>query len=323
MKKWFKYIKFLLTISVISLFGVYIYRNPEILISLQDLNPAFIIIIIVLLLVVFLLEGLFVKVTLQAFGRDISVKESFYISTISRMGNYLLPMRAGAVFRAAYLKNKYNFEYSKFLSTLYGYYIILFLLYAVIGIVSLSVKWIFGDELYLILLVSFLVLFVLMLTLMFFRIPLQRLIKKKEGFWGKVVEFFDRFIRGWDTIVKNKKLLKQLIIIILGHIFFNTVVIFIEFIALGIDVDILNLILYSSLSGVSLLFSLTPGSLGIREGVFLITSQSLGLAQGQILQLAIIDRGIIFILLVIMIIFVTIFLKEFNLKDIFFAKERD
>ena len=323
MKKWFKYIKFLLTISVISLFGVYIYRNPEILISLQDLNPAFIIIIIVLLLVVFLLEGLFVKVTLQAFGRDISVKESFYISTISRMGNYLLPMRAGAVFRAAYLKNKYNFEYSKFLSTLYGYYIILFLLYAVMGIVSLSVKWIFGEELYLILLVSFLVLFVLMLTLMFFRIPLQRLIKKKEGFWGKVVEFFDRFIRGWDTIVKNKKLLKQLIIIILGHIFFNTVVIFIEFIALGIDVDILNLILYSSLSGVSLLFSLTPGSLGIREGVFLITSQSLGLAQGQILQLAIIDRGIIFILLVIMIIFVTIFLKEFNLKDIFFAKERD
>jgi uncharacterized membrane protein YbhN (UPF0104 family) len=81
--------------------------------------------------------------------------------------------------------------------------------------------------------------------------------------------------------------------------------------------------LYSSLSGASLLISLTPGSLGIREGVFLITSQSIGLVEEQILQLAIVDRGIMFILLVIMMIFVSIFLKEFNLRDAFFAKKED
>ena len=106
---------------------VYIFiENPEILTSLRNINPIYIVITMVLFLIVFLLEGLFVKITLQAFDKGITVKESFYISTISRIGNYLLPMRAGAIFRATYLKNKYNFEYSKFLSTLYGYYIILF-----------------------------------------------------------------------------------------------------------------------------------------------------------------------------------------------------
>ena len=323
MKKWFKYIKVFLTVAVILLFGLYIYRNPEIVISLKDLQPIYIGLIAIISLIIFFLEGLFVKVTLKAFKKVITVKESFYISTISRIGNYLLPMRAGAIFRATYLKNKYNFEYSKFLSTLYGYYIILFLLYAVMGIFSLSVKWIVGGKSYLVLLLFFIALFVAMLILMFLRIPFEKLSKNSKNLWSKVVIFFDKFMKGWDTIVKNKKLLKQLIIIIVGHITFSTVVVFVEFVALGIEVDILNLILYSALSGVSLLLSLTPGSLGIREAVFLISSSSIGLVREQILQLAIIDRGIMFILLIVMMIFVSLFLKEFNLKDAFFAKKEN
>jgi uncharacterized protein (TIRG00374 family) len=109
----------------------------------------------------------------------------------------------------------------------------------------------------------------------------------------------------------------------LGNILINTVIIYIEFIALGITVKFLDLILYSTLSGVSLLISLTPGSLGIREAVFLISSQSIGLNQEQILQLAIVDRGILFILLFIMMVFTMIFLKEFNLKEVFLAKKED
>ena len=323
MKKWFKYIKYLLTIAIIFLFGIYIYRNPEILASLKDINPLFIIITMILFLIVFLLEGIFIKITLQAFDKDITIKESFYISTISRIGNYLLPMRAGAIFRATYLKNKYNFEYSKFLSTLYGYYIILFLVYSSMGIISLIIKWIFFNELYLILLIFFSALFFAMLFLIFVRFPAKKTINTKNSFLEKVSRFLQKFIQGWDTIVKNRKLLKNLIFVTVGHVLVNTIIIFVEFIALNITIDIPNLMLYSSLSGASLLISLTPGSLGIREGVFLITSQSIGLVEEQILQLAIVDRGIMFILLVIMMIFVSIFLKEFNLRDAFFAKKED
>ena len=191
------------------------------------------------------------------------------------------------------------------------------------GIISLIIKWIFFNELYLILLIFFSALFFAMLFLIFVRFPAKKTINTKNSFLEKVSRFLQKFIQGWDTIVKNRKLLKNLIFVTVGHVLVNTIIIFVEFIALNITIDIPNLMLYSSLSGASLLISLTPGSLGIREGVFLITSQSIGLVEEQILQLAIVDRGIMFILLVIMMIFVSIFLKEFNLRDAFFAKKED
>jgi hypothetical protein len=36
-----------------------------------------------------------------------------------------------------------------------------------------------------------------------------------------------------------------------------------------------------------------------------------------------VDRGILFILLFIMMVFTMIFLKEFNLKEVFLAKKED
>jgi uncharacterized protein (TIRG00374 family) len=156
---------------------------------------------------------------------------------------------------------------------------------------------------------------------MFVRIPFEKIFKDKESFLGKVIGFLDRFMKSWDRIVKNKKLLFQLFFITLIYIILNTVIVYFEFISLDIFIDIENLFLYSALSGVSLLVSLTPGSLGIREAVFLISSQSIDLDQEQILQLAIVDRGILFILLFIMMIFTVVFLKEYKIKDVFFAKK--
>lgn len=322
-KKFSSYISAFLTVMVIGLFGLYIYRNPEILTTLAEIRVSYILLAMVLFLVVFLLEGLFIKVTLSVFNKDITVKESFFLSTMSRIGNYLLPMRAGAIFRATYLKKKYKFEYTKFLSTLYGYYIILFLLYSFFGISALLVKRFVYGESFITLILFFVALLLGMLFLMFVRVPFEKIFKRKDNLIGKVVAFLEKFMKSWDRIVKNKRLLNQLLLITFGNIAVNTVIIFIEFLSLNLKVNIFDLFLYSSLSGVSLLVSLTPGSLGIREGVFLISSESIGLNQEQILQLAIVDRGILFVLLFLMMVFIYIFLKEYNIKEVFFAKKED
>jgi uncharacterized protein (TIRG00374 family) len=320
-KKFSRYLSTVLTLVILLLFVLYIYRNPEIVNSLREISPINTVIIAFIFLLVFLLEGLFIKVALNVFDKKISTKESFYLATLSRIGNYLLPMRAGAVFRATYLKKKYDFPYSRFLSTLYGYYIILFLLYSVLGVGVLLYKYFINNQRFFILLLFFVLLFLGMLFLMFVRIPFEKIFKDKESFLGKVIGFLDRFMKSWDRIVKNKKLLFQLFFITLIYIILNTVIVYFEFISLDIFIDIENLFLYSALSGVSLLVSLTPGSLGIREAVFLISSQSIDLDQEQILQLAIVDRGILFILLFIMMIFTVVFLKEYKIKDVFFAKK--
>ena len=49
-----------------------------------------------------------------------------------------------------------------------------------------------------------------------------------------------------------------------------------------------------------LLVSLTPASLGIREGIFSITSDILGINNEEIMQLALLDRGVSVINLVVL-----------------------
>jgi uncharacterized protein (TIRG00374 family) len=290
---------------------------------LRNVNPFLIIAVISLFLCVFFLEGLFIQVTLKIFKKDISVKESYYLSTLSRIGNYLLPLRAGAVFRAAYLKKKYDFDYSKFLSTLYGYYIILFLINASLALIALIFKWIVGGEFYFLLTLFFVGLFGGMLFLIFVRFPFEKFFKKDTGVISKVLKFMSKFMNSWDMIVKEKKHFFNLLLLTLGNIVINGVITYIEFVSIGVNVKIMDVILYTCLSGVSLLISLTPGSLGIREAVFLITSQSIGLSQDQIMQLAVLDRGIMFVLLLIVLVLIGIFVREFKLKEVFFPKDEE
>ena len=53
------------------------------------------------------------------------------------------------------------------------------------------------------------------------------------------------------------------------------------------------MLLYNCLAGVSLLISLTPGALGIREGIFFLTAEVLGISGEGIMQLALLEWGVI------------------------------
>ena len=312
-----KLISPLLTLAVLALFGIYLYNNPQIVETVINTPIIYILVISVFFLLLFLLEGIFIKITLKVFNKDIDIKESYFLSTISRIGNYLLPLRAGAIFRATYLKNKYQFKYSKFLSTLYAYYILLFLINALLALLTLSIKYLTQRVYYPLVTIFFLLLFVTTLTVVLFRKKIG--IKKIKEF--KLVKILNRFIVSWDTIIKKSNMFLLLLLITFGNIFLNALIYTVEFLSLGIKINILDIILYTCLSGVSLLISITPGSLGLREAVFLITSESIGLQESQIMELALLDRGILFILLLLLLILILLFVRRFKLRDIFFAKE--
>lgn len=312
----------ILTITVLLLFGIYLYNNPQILIILKDISPLSLIIIMILFLLLFLLEGVFIKVTLNIFDKHIDLKETYYLSTISRIGNYLLPMRAGAIFRATYLKNKYQFEYSKFLSTLYAYYILLFLLNSFLALSVLLFKYLSISIFYPAISLFFLLLFFTTLFVILFRKTIPTREGKGLKYINKGIGIFNKFLTSWDMIVKRKKLFFSLLLLTMGNILINGIIFYVEFLTLKININILDILLYTCLSGVSLLVSITPGSLGLREAIFLFTSESIGLSQDQIMQLAFLDRGVLFLLLLILLIVITVFVKKFKLKDIFFVKEK-
>lgn len=316
-----KYISPILTTVVLILFGAYLYNNPQIISQLALVNWIYIVIIMFIYLFVFFLEGIFVLISLKIFNKEILIKESFFLSIVSRIGNYLLPMRAGAIFRATYLKKKYNFEYTKFLSTLYGYYIIFFLLNSFIGVSVLIIRYLDIKVLSISLLLFFSSIILAMLFLIFVRVSWSKYIKSDRGLISKILSMIDKFVKGWTLIVRDKRHFLMLLLIALGNILLNILIVYIEFISVGKTIDFVGVVIYTCISGLSLLISITPGSLGIREAAFLITSQSIGITENEVMQLAFLDRGIMFVLLFMLLISILILNKKLNLKKIFFEKE--
>lgn len=302
MKKLLKYLKIVITIAVLGFFVYYFINNKEDLLKVLSVPILPLVGIMISYSIVFYLNGVFIKVILKTFKKKISLIESFYVSVISSLGNYFLPMRGGAVIRSVYLKKNFEFPYEYFVSTLYGYYIIVFLVNAFVGLISLvviSMKYgITSIPLYL----FFGGLFVAMLVLSFVKFPVKKIKGSKNKVIDKVLSVIKNILEGWNMIVENKRLLISLIVITLVALVAGIALFYFEFRALSIDASIMNVILYNCLSGVSLLVSITPGSLGIREGIFSITSDILGIGNEQIMQLALLDRGVSVIVLVVLFV---------------------
>lgn len=302
MKNIWKYLKIVLTIGIMGYFAYYFYNNRVDLLAVLQISPKYLLVIFLLYALAFFINGIFIKVTLKSFKKTVPVFESFYISTISSLGNYFLPMRGGAAIRSVYLKKRYDFSYAHFVSTLYGMYIIVFLVNSFLGLVSLvwiDVKYSISSlPLYL----FFGGLFVVMLVLSLVKFPLDKIKEPKRKFVGKVVGIVKNILNGWNIIVEDRRLLFSLVGLIFASTLVTGLLFFFQFKALGIDVSIMNVILYNCLSGVSLLVSITPGSLGIREGIFSITSDILGISNEQIMQLALLDRGVSVIVLVVLFV---------------------
>lgn len=308
MKNLLKYFKIIITIAVLVFFVYYFTNNKEDLVKVLSVPISPLIGIIISYSIVFYLNGVFIKVILQTFKKKISLIESFYVSVISSLGNYFLPMRGGAVIRSVYLKKNFEFPYEYFVSTLYGYYIIVFLVNAFVGLISLiviSIKYgVTSIPLYL----FFGGLFVAMLVLSFVKFPVEKIKGSKNKILDNILSIIRNILEGWNMIVENKRLLVSLIVITLIALVVGIALFYFEFRALSIGGSIMNVILYNCLSGVSLLVSITPGSLGIREGIFSITSNILGITNEQIMQLALLDRGVIVIVLVVL--FVVLYLTK-------------
>jgi uncharacterized membrane protein YbhN (UPF0104 family) len=249
------------------------------------------------MVVMFFVEGIFIKVVLSAFKSSVPVFDSFYIALLSRIGNFLLPFRAGIALRASYLKKRYSFPYSKFVSTLYGYYIILFFLYSLLAISALLYKHIVHGITSVPLTLFFFAIFLGMLFLMLVPLKTAWLPEFKSSFLRKVLKVVDDILSGWHRIIADKEILFKLVIVSSCNILLNMLIFYFEFKALGIPVDMANVVLYTSLAGVSLLVSITPGSLGLREAIFLFTSDTLGLGASLIMQMSLLDRSIMFVVL--------------------------
>lgn len=289
-------------VTAIFFVGLFIYflNNRSDFEELLDISMFVLISLVVLKTVRIFANGLVTKFTLTAFEKNISLKETNYLSLITSLGNFFGPVLGGASVRAVYLKKIYKFQYSKFGSTLYGYYVIAMLTNSIIGIVTvLTLSTNDIQEIDFTRALSMLVI-VLLLTLFLFFLPtstLERFIKKVTFLPSGLLHNLSVANQGWATLRRNKKLIFNLFILniaILSIATLESALLYPQFVQ---GHSFANVLLYTILGTMSILISITPGGLGVREALYLFTASALMLDSTTILQIAAIDRSITFILL--------------------------
>ena len=127
----------------------------------------------------------------------------------------------------------------------------------------------------------------------------------KERFGGLVKNRIGAFVykslaeveSGWKVMLTHRGLLMKMIVLAAINLLMIIVMTLVEFVALSIPINLPAILLYSALVQVALLISITPGSIGLREALLLIVAATLGVTAGEILQVAVIDRGVQFILI--------------------------
>jgi uncharacterized protein (TIRG00374 family) len=117
---------------------------------------------------------------------------------------------------------------------------------------------------------------------------------------AKVAKIIYDIEDGWQLLKSKKGLFKKLVVLASLSFLTQFFISYIEFRAIGADVGLVSLALYTALVVVSLLVSFTPGAIGIRETMLIIVSATIGITNEQILQVAVIDRGVTFILLFVL-----------------------
>lgn len=298
MKNKFRLLLFLLVLVV---FLGYFFLNTDKFRPLLDINYGLLFLIAAGNVVGIFLNGLFTKFILRPFNKDIPLIESFYVSLISSVGNFFAPVGAGFGFRAVYLKRKFGLPYSEYISTLSGNYILVFLVDSFMGLVAMYLlRSRSSSSAYGLLVVIFAIIFMVSAALSIFKVPIKSMDGAKNQYLHRALKIIYQILHGWNHIVSHKRLMVQLVGLSFASLALTAAMTWMIIHSIHLTVGFAPLMLFGVLNSLSLFINLTPANLGVKEAIYLFSSHVLGFSLNQIVLIALIDRGVLFLVLLIL-----------------------
>lgn len=289
-----------ITALVLLVFAAYFLLNIEKFKIILHANLGLLLLIALADLAAMCVNGLFTKVILEPFGKYISFLESFYVSLISAVGNFFAPIGAGFAFRAVYLKKKHGLPYSDYISILSGNYILVFLVCSVFGLASLLLLNDSSSPQFITLFAIFSLMLAGTLILSLVKLPMRKIDSMQNKYFKRFGKVLYRVADGWNRITSNKKMMVRLFSLTLINASLALLTIWLIIKALHLSATFPELLLFSVLGTLSLFINITPANLGVKEAIYLFSSSVLGFSTAQILSIALIDRGVLFIVLLVL-----------------------
>jgi uncharacterized membrane protein YbhN (UPF0104 family) len=200
----------------------------------------------------------------------ISFKENGLINAYSLFMNFFIPGQTGPAFRAYYMKKNYSLKYLNYtLSTIFYY-----LIYGLLSVIFILVG---SQPIYLSLPV---ILIFILIAVLAIRIYLK---KKKQ--------------------VRLELSIKSIAFLTLAtfcQVVLQSVIYFIEIHSITSGIHFNQVITYTGVANLALFAALTPGAIGIREGLLILTEKLNHVTSNTIVLANVIDRSVYIIFLLIL-----------------------
>jgi len=291
-----KIITFIVLVLIIGFFVKYILDNISEFKSILNVDPSrfwILGIIAIILLIILYVNGLILGMLMEPFKINLNFREKWGLSVITHFYNLITPFRGGAIIRSIYLKKKYEFSFTKFVSTLSAIYIIIFLVGSFMGILSMLLIWLFEGFFHLpiFILLSLIFLFFLFMIIFSPKIP-----KTNYKILNKLSETLD----GWYLIRDNKKTLFLIGLISLLQIILTAFSVKLSYDIFLIDVGILKSLFISSINTISLLIQITPGNLGLADAIMVFSAKIVGIPLAGSVTATIVKRSLELIIIFIL-----------------------
>jgi uncharacterized membrane protein YbhN (UPF0104 family) len=253
------YLPTLLLFLAVGLLGLYVWENRERYQELLDISLTSLLLLGTLVGVFMALNGLTNYLLFRSLSVPLGLNESVGLAAVTTLGNQL-PFAGGLVARGVYLKQRYDFGYTLFLSSTAALYICFVSVNGILGLVALTFLALVGTvALPWYLIVGFATMALSVLALV---IPFERLLPQ-----GWVRRRFRQVTEGWRLLRGELVALGLLMgVQILTTLLFG-VRYWIAFRALSQEVAYAECILFSAATVLTRLVSVVPGGVGVREGI--------------------------------------------------------
>jgi uncharacterized membrane protein YbhN (UPF0104 family) len=260
-KKGWRWLRFLLTLILVSLLIVYSYNNREELTVLTTISWHLLFILVVLMFISMFIRSLQSVILYWAIGIPIRIWEGFGLAVFASMTSLLFP-HASFVTKAVYLKKKYQLPYSQIPAIFLGNFVVFLLVGALVMMVSNFTSLILGYNVPAIFWAG-IVAAVASTFLFWFEIPIG--ITNHLGHVGNMLRLFSV---GWQKLRNNRALLVKAGLLQLLSFVINGFIISLAYQSLNLGISPLigtSMAVFVSFSN---LVMITPGNIGVQEIVY-------------------------------------------------------
>lgn len=259
-------------IGTILFFVYYVRTNFKQITSLIEISTASLACFAILFVMLVCINGINNFLFYRKLGAAISLNEGIGLAFINRFANEL-PLFGGLLAKGVYLKKKHNISFASYLPATMAMYLCYVSISGFMGVCTLVYFFLTQKILppislsiyYMCMVLTYLVLWIPI------KIP-ERLTKLKEI--SKNLE------DGWVILAENSDVAVRILILQCVGILFYATRLYIVFRFFSQDMGLAHCLLFSTATIITRMVSITPGAIGIREGIIAGISALYGFDMG-------------------------------------------